>query len=503
MVEENLSLENEFATSTSLHGLQYISTSKRFIFKLLWALIFLTGFGLCLWQISLRIQEYLLFNVNTEVNLTFVDELEFPALTICNFNRYRNSYLTGNDPVMMKYLQDAMDYDYFSESSYSSSYTSSFKYDSNFTDGNFSTSEFTNRTGFQLNNETILSCKWSRVAVRTYLFLYSILKLWLCINTTFLTLQNFTHLFTSFGNCFTFNSGKYSDVLKVRQPGAGNALQLMIDIQQDEYTESPNGTIEAGLKILVHPQNEPPLIESKGLAVAPGVHAYVSTRRIEVETLGKPHGNCDKSLRLKNYEIYTMAGCLLECRHKHIVNECGCRPIRYPGDEPECTPKETESCASDVLKKLKNGVLEECECPVPCAHTSFSTSVTYAAIPNLSVENELSSFNGTSAAYFSKNYILLDVYYEELNLQVFKQTPAMTFSALLSDIGGQLGLFIGGSVITLFEVGQYFSMKGLSVCCNTSRCTKSKSHPNSFGVSGPASVDINGALGNDDILQMI
>ncbi|XP_033108984.1 acid-sensing ion channel 3-like [Anneissia japonica] len=198
-----------------------------------------------------------------------------------------------------------------------------------------------------------------------------------------------------------------------------------------------------------------------------------------------------------------MAGCLLECRHKHIVNECGCRPIRYPGDEPECTPKETEGCASDVLNKLKSGVLEECDCPVPCAYTSFSTSVTYADIPNLSVENELYSFYETSSPYFSKNYILLDVYYEELNLQVFKQTPAMTFSALLSDIGGQLGLFIGGSVITIFEVVQYFSMKGHSVCCNTSRSTKSKSHPNSSGVSGPVSVDNKGTVGDHVTLEMI
>ncbi|XP_033116223.1 acid-sensing ion channel 4-like, partial [Anneissia japonica] len=222
-----------------------------------------------------------------------------------------------------------------------------------------------------------------------------------------------------------------------------------------------------------------------------------------VETLGKPHGDCDKSVKLNNYEIYTVAGCLLECRYKRIVEECDCRPIRYPGDEPECSPLKTDVCGAGVLEKLKNGSLAECECPVPCAYTSFSTSVTYADIPNLSVVNEIYKLYGISATTFTKNYILLDVYYEELNLQVFKQTPAMTFSALLSDIGGQLGLFIGGSVITLFEVGQYFSMKGHSVCCNKSRSTKTKSHTNSSGVSGPASVDSKGTFGDNATLEMI
>ncbi|XP_033108975.1 acid-sensing ion channel 5-like [Anneissia japonica] len=156
--DEKISLESEFATSTTLHGLQYIATSKRFIFKLLWVLIFMAGLSLCVWQISLRIQEYLLFNVNTEINLTFVDELEFPALTICNFNRYRSSYLTDYDRNVIKYLWDAEDYDYFSEE-YANG-ISSIQFDDVFTNEHFSTSEFTNRTGFQLNDDTILSCKW-------------------------------------------------------------------------------------------------------------------------------------------------------------------------------------------------------------------------------------------------------------------------------------------------------------------------------------------------------
>ncbi|XP_033115483.1 acid-sensing ion channel 1-like [Anneissia japonica] len=263
-----------------------------------------------------------------------------------------------------------------------------------------------------------------------------------------------------------------------------------------------NESIEAGLKILLHPQNEPPLMESKGLAVAPGVHAYVSTRKIEVKTLGEPYGNCEKSSKLKNYENYTVAGCLLECQHKHIVKVCGCRPIRYPGGEKECGPKETRSCPSSVLKRLKNGSLEKCKCPVPCAYTSFPSSVTYADIPNRSAGKDLHTYYGVSAENFTKNVILLDVYYEELNIQIFKQTKAMTFSSLLSNIGGQFALFIGASIITVFEVAQYISMKVHSTCCNASRSTKGKSQANSSGVSGPASVDNNGAFSNDAILEM-
>ena len=45
-------------------------------------------------------------------------------------------------------------------------------------------------------------------------------------------IQNFTHVFTSFGNCWTFNLGIDVPILKEAQAGSGNGLKLLIDIQQ-------------------------------------------------------------------------------------------------------------------------------------------------------------------------------------------------------------------------------------------------------------------------------
>ena len=48
----------------------------------------------------------------------------------------------------------------------------------------------------------------------------------------FRALQNFSHVFTSFGNCWTFNSGTTGPILKETFSGSGNGLQMLIDIQQ-------------------------------------------------------------------------------------------------------------------------------------------------------------------------------------------------------------------------------------------------------------------------------
>lgn len=43
-------------------------------------------------------------------------------------------------------------------------------------------------------------------------------------------------IFTRYGKCYTFNSGKDGKPLQVTTKGGmGNGLELMLDIQQDEY----------------------------------------------------------------------------------------------------------------------------------------------------------------------------------------------------------------------------------------------------------------------------
>lgn len=46
----------------------------------------------------------------------------------------------------------------------------------------------------------------------------------------------FPQIFTRYGKCYTFNSGKNGQPLLVTMKGGmGNGLELMLDIQQDEY----------------------------------------------------------------------------------------------------------------------------------------------------------------------------------------------------------------------------------------------------------------------------
>ena len=49
----------------------------------------------------------------------------------------------------------------------------------------------------------------------------------------------------------------------------------------------------------------------------------------------------------------------------------------------------------------------------------------------------------------------MDIFYQELSFEQIEQTPAFGFLSLLSEIGGFLGLLLGASVLTLFELFDY------------------------------------------------
>ena len=60
-----------------------------------------------------------------------------------------------------------------------------------------------------------------------------------------------------------------------------------------------------------------------------------------------------------------------------------------------------------------------------------------------------------TAEEISNNYLALNVYFESHDTEVEETADAYKFSALLSDIGGLLGLFLGMSVISMLEFGTW------------------------------------------------
>ena len=402
--------------------------------------------------------------------------MPFPAVTICNFNRFWTNRIGSFDEKSLKSLLDVADFvdDYDSN-------------DNLTLDTEFDFENFALNAGFRLN-ESLLRCDWKG-------------------KKNSCSAKDFSHIYLpSYGNCYTFN-GKpkesnfnadddtlYRDlpdgVLTQDLPGSGNGLRVLVNIDQDHYSESyKTGNHEAGLKFLVHARNDPPMMDTLGLAAAPGDHTFVAVRQSQFESLPHPHGDCIDSSKQSDKD-YSLSICHDYCRFKFILDECNCRPLGYNyGNETVCSPNQMVECVGKALEEYRSSdQVIRCACSVPCSQTIYQSTVSTALFPServlLDISNDQQAYtepampfsaNDTSklgmsnvnegnkfqdfVADIRKNWVLLDIYFDQMIVMRYKQVESMTWSALLSDLGGQMGLFLGMSAITAAEVVEYVFRK--------------------------------------------
>ena len=56
----------------------------------------------------------------------------------------------------------------------------------------------------------------------------------------------------------------------------------------------------------------------------------------------------------------------------------------------------------------------------------------------------------------------MDIFYQELSFEIVEQNIAFEFLSLLSEIGGFLGLLLGASVLTIYEMLDFLTLMVLN-----------------------------------------
>ncbi|GAB1299835.1 Acid-sensing ion channel 1 [Apodemus speciosus] len=312
--------------------------------------------------------------------------------------------------------------------------------------------------------------------------------------------HNFSVVFTRYGKCYTFNSGQDGRPrLKTMKGGTGNGLEIMLDIQQDEYLpvwgETDETSFEAGIKVQIHSQDEPPFIDQLGFGVAPGFQTFVSCQEQRKSPLrgvgGKPPhfpssrlsqqliylpspwGTCNAvTMDSDFFDSYSITACRIDCETRYLVENCNCRMVHMPGDAPYCTPEQYKECADPALDFLVEKDQEYCVCEMPCNLTRYGKELSMVKIPSKASAKYLAKKFNKSEQYIGENILVLDIFFEVLNYETIEQKKAYEIAGLLGDIGGQMGLFIGASILTVLELFDYAYEVIKHRLCRRGKCQK-------------------------------
>uniref|UniRef100_A0A803JRH0 Uncharacterized protein n=1 Tax=Xenopus tropicalis TaxID=8364 RepID=A0A803JRH0_XENTR len=416
-----------FASNSTLHGISHVflpgGVTPRRVF---WACSFLASLSFFLFQAANRIIFYTQYHHVTALDEMESSHLKFPAITLCNYNRFRRSKLTQRYMDLAEYLlgtQNVSSKD-LAEWGLPANRTSD---EDNESDDTF---DFFNRTGHSIE-EMLLECRYRNITLAP---------------------RCGPKVFTRYGKCYTFNSGNEGHpLLYTQQGGTGNGLELMIDIQQDEYLpmfrETDETSYEAGVKVQIHSQTEPPYIHELGFGAPPGFQTFVATQEQQLVFLTPPWGNCINSSEDSPYFTnYSITACRLTHETNYIIGNCGCRMVHMPGG----------------FRPLRGNWqlhvigLSPYNCGTPCRSDRYQKELSMVKIPSTASAKYLArNFLLTSYFLSQENILVLDIFFEALNYQMIEQKKAYEVAGLLGDIGGQMGLFIGASILTILEIFDY------------------------------------------------
>ena len=104
------------------------------------------------------------------------------------------------------------------------------------------------------------------------------------------------------------------------------------------------------------------------------------------------------------------------------------------------------------------------KCREQCLSVRFETRVSSLTVYTDGIRDQIKAFVNSSGvplpanwsstwpAEIQKNFVELTVQCESLHVEHYNQTPSISWVALLSNIGGQTGLWIGVSFLSLMEL---------------------------------------------------
>ncbi|GMR55216.1 hypothetical protein PMAYCL1PPCAC_25411, partial [Pristionchus mayeri] len=467
----NLMRIQDFSCWTTTHAVPHIGMANRKILGIFWTIILIGCFAGFIYQLRSLILKYLLYEVNTEtkrpLQLAF-SERPFPAVMICHLNPWKGDSIYASPFLSEMYIaytnaSDPNAFFGFEKGRTGERQQRGMKLTTLASDHMFS---LIDKDGYKDPHYTyedlVISCTYNVEP---------------CNKTDWTPVKD-----PNFGMCYVYNAN--SSMVTTRA-GPLYGLRVVMRTNQDLYLP---WTEAAGIVVSIYNQSEIPYPEVLGYYAPPGTASSMGVRYVKTTRKGAPYGTCrvSKVADFAHYKgHYQVESCFRSCLQEQIIKKCGCYDPSYAylggpetkscfGDGFDNSTWEATSDNLDCMEELYDSsatsfnMINDCaDCTPPCEVQTYMTTVSSAQWPSNEFRPaECTAYNQTGQpwllpsedasepkclAWYKKHTLLVEVYYERMNYQILSESAAYTVVNLISDIGNQMGLFLGMSLISILE----------------------------------------------------
>ena len=282
-----------------------------------------------------------------------------------------------------------------------------------------------------------------------------------------------------YGNCYKFNTGFDVKSSTLAGPDHGLSLTLYVNIyekllkKRSLYSLGAIVQIGNGSYSMYHANN--------GVFISPSTNAYISIEREFKSMLPKPYSNCEVEPNSSKFNSdlynlidqsdydYTQQLCFSQCLQRKFIEKYNCSLhylLSLYNNKSQCNPGIVDMIYSNNDSFDANFINEVCLplCPLECNQILYKKSYSsnqfngndyyvHYLRNNLNLASDF--INRTIDSAIARDGILnVNIFYSSLSYVQTKESPQMDIVSLLSSIGGNLGLFLEVSLLSLCEITQ-------------------------------------------------
>ena len=423
-----------FCEASTIHGISSIFSAESTVSRLFWIGMFVSVCSFLAWQISQLIQKVNANNVVITSRTVSEKELDFPVVTFSNADPYSRAKLARfplglNGSRKLKHLRDLL---------------------SNFT------SEEAKEISGKLDYDCLFGGKRCLFTERIYPWL---------------------------GNCWHFNF--FSDQ-RQKNTGPESGLKVIFTINESDYSNTFNNGYGVYVNIANSPSISLQVQRNKGILAAPGMLTRINMRKKKIFRLEHPYpDNCRKDtdvIELNGFyfkfslkDFYSMDFCKSISLLRNQMIRCGVINPEYKFIVDNYIVIERSNVSynisgnsSDVgnvwdcLSRVENEYIGS-DCSPLCNDYVFDYTIsalrwpsTQEAMDRLAYMKKHSpqanAYQNWTVDSIYKNMLKIEIYFCDFHSEIIEQKPAYGLLEFASDLGGQVGLWIGASVYSVLEV---------------------------------------------------
>lgn len=289
--------------------------------------------------------------------------------------------------------------------------------------------------------------------------------------------DNFTFV-PNFWPCFTLNRNATLEQYEASERDGIIALLFYNESNRVRWPHFPDIHLSderQGLYVDIHDSAEH-IHKFQGTILPTGFHTHIAIRKTKVTRMKHPFASDCYNDNENGYTKiipgkHSVSNCMLSCLGIEMYKKCqdvfpSMRQFMDDTTYPKRTNKtfqEVAPCLDNAMKRFTSAKnqAEKCNCRLPCEQTYYETRVTQNPWPKSWQVAHLTQIlsdvtkipkEQIGLELIKKYMIKVSIYYDDPTETEITEKELYETAKIVSDLGGQMGMFMGASFLSLVEL---------------------------------------------------